>query len=89
MLPKLLSKLNIWYIGMDNATYQGMVITIQVAVSVFDFLFFPKPKQVCCLGQKQSDRKRTEYVTHRYNSECCKQTLLPIATKGIQYRTET
>jgi len=33
-----------WYIEMDNATYQGMVITIQVVVSVFDFLFFPSPK---------------------------------------------
>jgi hypothetical protein len=40
ILPKLLSKLHIWYTEMDNAIYQGRVITIQAVVSVVDFFIF-------------------------------------------------
>jgi len=37
ILPKFFSKMHIRYIEMDNAIYQGMVITIEAAVSVLDF----------------------------------------------------
>ena len=53
ILPELLSKLHIWYIKMYNAIYQGIVITIQAVVSVFDFFyFFLAQKEECCLGGK-------------------------------------
>jgi hypothetical protein len=75
---------------MDNAIYEGMVITILAAGTTCSMLTFClAQKQVHLLSEKQSERKRREYVAHRYKSECSKQILLPTEANGIQYRTET